>query len=154
MKKSVSTCDVQNFPGIWHVQNLAVKGLIFHLWVNATIIMLTVWLGLSGLFQIQFLGSCSLSVNWKISLISLARYTFSGQSDMVTDSSFRYGFVKIQFQINCYRSSLRFSFKLIVIVLQRSSQILFTRHYQLTGLRFEGWVGGRGEYCSVVWKLQ
>ena len=62
-----------------------------------------------GCSRSYFWWSCSLSVNWKISLISLERYAFSGQSDTVTDSSFR------------YMGLLRFSFKLIVIVLRRSS---------------------------------
>ena len=33
-------------------------------------------------------------------MMSLARYAISGQSDMETDSSLRYGFVGIWFQIN------------------------------------------------------
>ena len=37
----------------------------------------------------------------------LARYMISGQSDTETKSSFRYGFVRIQFQIN-YRSSKKY----------------------------------------------
>ena len=61
----------------------------------------------TDLFQILFLGSIPLLIDQKISLISLARYTISGQSDTETKSSFRYGFVRIQFQIN-YRSSKKY----------------------------------------------
>ena len=56
-----------------------------------------------GLFQILFLGSCHLSIDQKIPLISFARYVISGLSDTETESSFRYGIVRIQFQMN-YRS--------------------------------------------------
>ena len=53
-----------------------------------------------GLFQILFLGSCPLSTDWKISLISLARYVISGQSNTETESSFRHSIIRIRFQIN------------------------------------------------------
>ena len=54
----------------------------------------------TGLIQILFLGSCFLSTDRKIPLISLSRYAICGQSDTETESSFRYGFVRIWFQIN------------------------------------------------------
>ena len=54
----------------------------------------------TGLLQILFLGSCLLLIDWKIPLISLARYAICGQSDMETKSSFRYSFFRICFQIN------------------------------------------------------
>ena len=62
-----------------------------------------------GLFQIPFLKSCPLLIDQKISLISLARCTISGQSDSdtETDSTSRYSFFRIGFQIN-YRSSERY----------------------------------------------
>ena len=53
--------------------------------------------GHTGSFQIQFLGFCPLSIDQKISLISLA-----------TDSSSRSGFVGILFQ-NKYRSSEKYA---------------------------------------------
>ena len=45
----------------------------------------------TGLFQILFLGSCPPSTDWKLSLISLARYVISGQSNSI---------IMIRFQIN------------------------------------------------------
>ena len=61
-----------------------------------------------GSFQILFLGSCPLSIDWNIPLISLARYAISGQSNMETKYSFRYGIVRIWFQIN-YCSSEKYT---------------------------------------------
>ena len=58
--------------------------------------------------QILFLGSCLLSIDRKIPLVSLAMYAISGQSDIETEFSFRYGFIRIQFQIN-YRSSKKYA---------------------------------------------
>ena len=45
-----------------------------------------------------FLGSCPLSIDRKISLslISLARYVITGQSDTETDYFSRYGFARIR----------------------------------------------------------
>ena len=54
----------------------------------------------TGLFQILFLGSCPPSTDWKLSLISLARYVISGQSNTETKSSFRHSIIMIRFQIN------------------------------------------------------
>ena len=54
----------------------------------------------TGLFQILFLGSCPPSTDWKLSLISLARYVISGQTYMETSSLSRYDFIMIRFQIN------------------------------------------------------
>ena len=61
-----------------------------------------------GLFQILFLGSCLLSIDRKIPLVSLAMDAISGQSDTETEFSFRYGFIRIQFQIN-YHSSEKYA---------------------------------------------
>ena len=56
-------------------------------------------------FRIPCLGSCHLSIGRKLSLIILARYAISGQTDTETDFSSRYGFVRIRFQINHYSYS-------------------------------------------------
>ena len=75
--------------------------VVFCLWVNSDIRWQSDYI---GLFQILCLGSCRLSIDLKLSLSSLARYVISSQSDMETKSSSRYGFVRIQFQINPYHS--------------------------------------------------
>ena len=66
-----------------------------------------------GSFQIPCLGSCPLSIDWKISLISLARYVISGHSDrspiLLPDN----GFI-----------TLGIGFKLIIL-LRKSTQISF-----------------------------
>ena len=63
-----------------------------------------------GLFQIPFPGSRTLLIGWKILLISLARYVFSGQSDTETKSFSRYGFARIWFQINHYCSLEKYAY--------------------------------------------
>ena len=80
----------------------------------------------SGSFQVLFLGLCPLSIDRKISLISLARYVISCQSyqrpillpDMV---------------------SLGFSFKLIIIILWKWKQIFFFKGTLLQRLNFSCW---------------
>ena len=64
------------------------------------------------MLKIPCLGLFPLSTNWKILLISLAKYMISGQSDMETDLlPDLYGFGS--------------GFKLIILVFQKSMQILF-----------------------------
>ena len=97
--------------------------LFCNLWVNADIYAGSMTRH-SGSFQILFLGLCPLSIDRKISLISMARYAISCQSyqrpillpDMV---------------------SLGFSFKLIIFILWKSMQISFedqgTPDYKVQG---------------------
>ena len=77
-------------------------------------------------------GIISLSIDWKISLISLARYASSGQSDAENDSSSWYG--------------IGFGFKLMIIILWKRLHILFTdmvlpfiRHRDLNQGKKKSW---------------
>ena len=86
------------------------------------------------------MGSCPLSVGWKISLISLGRYTISGQSDIETDSSSRCGSFRIRFQIN-YHSSEKYA--------------NFIHRQSATDYKVQGWkVKKVKKYLLMVWKLQ
>ena len=83
--------------------------VVFYLWVNSDNI--THWQ--SGWFQIPYLGLCPPSIDWKISLISLAKCLAS----LIWEPIF--------FQI--YTDLSKFGFTLIVVVFsQKSMQILFT----------------------------
>ena len=85
--------------------------VVFYLWVNSGII--TRWQSRhTACFQIPYLGSCPLSTDWKISLISSAKCLAS----LIREPIF--------FQI--YTGSLEFGFKLFVFFFWKSMQILFT----------------------------
>ena len=68
----------------------------------------------TGSFQIPCLGSCPPSTNWKILLISLAKYAISGQFNTETD--FLPGLYEFVWT----------GFRLIIFIFQKSMQILFT----------------------------
>jgi len=95
----------------------------------------------TGSFQIPFLGSCPLSIGWKISLISLARYVISGHSDrspiLLSDNCF----IRIRFQIN--HSSEKYA-----NFIQRTERYhLMIYKVQVYGQRVE-------KYCIIVQKLR
>ena len=85
--------------------------VVFYLWVNSDNI--TRWQSRhTGWYQIPYQGSCPPSIDWKISLISLAKCLAS----LIQEPIF--------FQI--YTGSLEFGFKLIVFFFRKRMQILFT----------------------------
>ena len=92
-----------------------------------------------GLFQIPCLGLCPLSTDQKLSLISLARYAISGQSDTETNSSSKYMFVRTQFK------SLSF-------LLLKYGHFIWRQgatDYKVQGSDLKG-----GKYCLIVQKLR
>ena len=91
--------------------------IVLYLWVNSDNIThwqsrYTVW------FQILYLGSCPLSINWKISLISSEKCLAS----LIHEPIF--------FQM--YMGLLEFGFKLIVFFFWESLWIIFTDRALLT----------------------
>ena len=113
--------------------------IIFSLWVNADIHWQYDYRHI-GLFQILFVGSCPLSVGWKISVISLGRYMISGQSDTETNSSSRCSSFRIWFQIN-YHSSEKYA--------------NFIHRQSATDYKVQGWkVKKVKKYLLMVWKVK
>ena len=79
--------------------------------------------------------------DWKILLISLAKYAISGQSDMETDLP--------------DTGSLGFGFNLIILVFWKSMQILFTDRALLTIKCIGKILGGKKDHhCLTVKKLR
>ena len=77
------------------------------------------------MFEIPFLGLYPLSINQKISLTSLERYVYSGQSDMETSFFSRYGFI-FRFQNNHYCS------------LEKNAKFTAAADYKVQGSDWEG----------------
>ena len=99
--------------------------IIFYLWVNSGNVVL--WQTRhTGSFQILCLGSCPLSANQKILLISLAKYTISGQPDKEADLLDLYGFMWIRFQINHFSFSEKYAdfIHSVLLTIRRMDQIL------------------------------